>query len=125
MDYFILTKDHKIARVDLRTWAEWFENVDNRRVALTYTDMHMVSTVFLGIDHSPSGRPQFFETMVFNKDGTNEKVFGRKRVVYESLDEARYTTWDEAVAGHATMVERWTRKEQEAFAAMKLEEWAK
>ena len=50
-----------------------------------------VSTVFLGLDHQHfDGPPLLFETMVF---------------VGEHGDEMeRYSTWDEAVAGHDAMV---------------------
>jgi hypothetical protein len=51
-----------------------------------------VSTVFLGIDHSLSniGPPILFETL----------VFGGK---YDD-DRCRYSTWDQAAAGHRAMV---------------------
>ncbi len=49
-----------------------------------------ISTVFLGINHNfEPGPPLVFETMVFAKD-------------YPDIDEYmdRYSTWDDAVAGH-------------------------
>lgn len=65
----------------------------DRRVGKTRVfDRAEVSTVFLGLDHQwdPDGPPLLFETMVFG---------GR-------LDEhtERYSTWDEAVAGHERVV---------------------
>ena len=49
--------------------------------------------VFLGLDHSfGSGPPLLFETMVFGGP------------LDEEMD--RYTTWDEAEAGHKAMVKR-------------------
>lgn len=52
----------------------------------------IVSTVFLGVDHSHgSGPPILFETMVFNDygdDGTQD----------------RYSTWGDAEAGHERVV---------------------
>jgi hypothetical protein len=55
-----------------------------------------VVTVFLGIDHNdaPGGAPVLFETRVTGADG--------------ALDRAcwRYSTWDEAVLGHAEMCQR-------------------
>jgi hypothetical protein len=46
-----------------------------------------VSTVFLGLDHSfGEGPPQLFETM----------IFGGEHDEYQE----RYSTWDEAEAGH-------------------------
>jgi len=46
----------------------------------------VVSTVFLGLDHSVRGPPQLFESMVFGGplDGTQH----------------RYSTWEEAERGH-------------------------
>jgi hypothetical protein len=54
----------------------------------------MVSTVFLGLDHSYSeeGPPILFETMVFNGP------------LHDEME--RYATYDEAEAGHAIMIER-------------------
>jgi hypothetical protein len=78
---------------DVLEWGRWFETAD-RTVAKTKVGAAEVSTVFLGIDHShrDDGPPVLFETLVFEgpMDGQME----------------RYHTWDEAVAGHAAMVER-------------------
>ena len=77
---------------DLLTWARWFENSD-RRVASTEVGGVHISTVFLGLDHSfGHGPPLLFETMVF-RDGDGE-------------EQERYSTWEEAEAGHERMVER-------------------
>jgi hypothetical protein len=80
------------ARVDTLTWARWFEDADNRRVAEDTIGEARVSTVFLGLDHGYHGTPILFETMVFGGpfDGEQE----------------RYATYDEAEAGHAAMVAR-------------------
>lgn len=64
---------------------------EKRRVGHTETWNGEVSTVFLGLDHSWSGPPPLlFETMVFGGTLDQEQV--------------RYSTWDEAEAGHAAMV---------------------
>lgn len=78
-------------RADLMTWARWFEKADTARiVAKTTIDDADISTVFLGLDHrfGGDGPPLVFETMIFGgpHDGYQE----------------RYSTWDEAEAGHAT-----------------------
>lgn len=52
----------------------------------------VVSTVFLGVDHSFGGTPRWFETMVFRAG--------------ESLSCERYETKNEAEAGHQREVER-------------------
>jgi len=67
----------------------------DRRVAFTdLDDRGRISTVFLGIDHSFGfgEGPLLFETMVFNGPLDGEQD--------------RYSTWDEAEAGHKAMVER-------------------
>jgi hypothetical protein len=52
-----------------------------------------ISTVFLGRDHSfGDGPPMVFETMLFTDDDRNDFTW-------------RYSTWDEAVAGHRAVVE--------------------
>jgi len=82
---------HTPVPVDLMTWALWFQN-ENRIVAKTEVRPGIVvSTVFIGIDHSfGHGKPLLFETMVFSDYGGD--------------DEVRYSTWDEAVAGHVATV---------------------
>ena len=80
--------------------AEWAESyvLTDRAVAKTYLARGrvLVSTVFLGLDHSlsPTGSPILFETMVFNGPGAH-------------LDRERYGTEREARLGHLRMVSRW------------------
>jgi hypothetical protein len=76
---------------DLYVWARWFEE-GVRRVALTQVrEKQAVSTVFLGLDHSfGTGPPLLFESMVVG--GPAEGL------------QARYSTWDEAQAGHDLLV---------------------
>lgn len=70
---------------DLTFWANNFEA--NKRVALDLVESIQVSTVFLGLDHAFGyGPPLLFETM----------IFGGKHDEYQE----RYSTWDEAEAGH-------------------------
>lgn len=82
---------------DLLKWAEWFA-LSDRTVACTDLGECRVSTVFLGSDYSLNGGPPLiFETMVFGGPHDGE------------ID--RYSTWDEANAGHAEMVARITSSE--------------
>ena len=84
---------------DVLGWAREFETAD-RQVACTYIgnwaswntqQRHCVSTVWLGLDHSFSGRGRLiFETMVFG--GALDQ------------EQERYATEDEARAGHARWV---------------------
>lgn len=86
--YIIDGNKHK--EVDLLTWAKWFENTENRRIA--YSDSPKgwsISTVFLGIDHSfGEGEEMLYETMVFNS-GT--ELDG---------EPFRYSTREKAEEGH-------------------------
>lgn len=80
------------------TTVDEFEKIysGDRHVGLTDIGGITVSTVFLGIDHSfGSGPPLLFETMVFDPAAG-------------PLDEeqVRYSTEEQAAAGHAAMVER-------------------
>lgn len=71
---------------DFAVWGKWFETA-NRHVAKTDAGGILISTVFLGMNHNfGDGCPLWFETMIFGgeHDGYQE----------------RYSTWDEAEAGH-------------------------
>ena len=58
----------------------------------------LVSTVFLGLDHNftTDGPPILFETMAFD-----EGICTGESVLYEN----RYSTWDEAEAGHKIVID--------------------
>lgn len=77
----------------------FFSDIDRRRVAHSdvYANVY-VSTVFLGFDHGfdDNSPPVLFETLVFGGALSEEMI--------------RYTTYDEALAGHHEMVAR-VRKE--------------
>ena len=89
-DYYILD-GHTPVPVEMMRWAKWFETAD-RKVAVTMVGDIKISTVFLGLDHSfGHGPPLLFETMIFG--GPHDE------------DMARYSTWDEAEAGHNKVVE--------------------
>ena len=94
-DKYIL-KGHEVVESNLTEWSEWF-SANDRKVARDTVNESDISTVFLGLDHSfGEGPPLLFETLVFSG-----KLDGE-------MD--RYSTWDEAIAGHAAMIER-VRKE--------------
>lgn len=77
---------------DALKWGEWFSTSwPARRVAEDWIDGVRVSTVFISVNHAYGrGVPILFETMVFTEEAT-----GTCR---------RYTTWDEALAGHRETV---------------------
>lgn len=95
---YILNGRAAVPAADLITWGRWLEKAD-RKVAVDFVgadddeNQVRISTVFLGLDHSfGEGPPLLFETMVFGGalDG----------------EQGRYTTWEEAEAGHRKMVGR-------------------
>lgn len=94
-DHYILN-GHDVIKADLMEWAGWLEKAD-RHVAGTTVGGVRISTVFLGLDHQyGDGPPLLFETMVFAGEPGDDCYCDR------------YSTWDEAAAGHAKAVQ-WVR----------------
>jgi hypothetical protein len=86
-----------IPATDLIKWAIWFEGTENH-VGLDEVSGFIVSTIFMGINHSfGNRRPQWFETMVF-RQMDNKRMLGRL------IDQWRYATLEEARAGHKLAV---------------------
>lgn len=126
MGCYILDENHQpVVCYDMLVWGRFLEDEGKRRVASTETEFHWVSTVFLGIDHNftMKGPPILFETMVFERQETILKVFGKDKFVHEEMDCDRWATWDEAKAGHAKMVMQVIRNEQDALAVMQKSPW--
>lgn len=75
---------------DVLVWAREFEK--DRRLRQEWIGGQFVSTVFLGMDHNffDEGPPLIFESMIFH--GPHDE------------DQARYSTYDEAIKGHEAMV---------------------
>jgi hypothetical protein len=96
IDRYILDGHEPVRCADALEWARWLETAD-RRVALTSVDGIRVSTVFLGVDHGGGrGQPILFETTAFDDYGEvgvpGLPTFGR------------YSTWQQAEAGHIATV---------------------
>ena len=89
MTFYVLRGCIPVEEPDRDKWARFMERAGARRVAYTAAGEVSVSTVFLGLDHNLSyqGPPLLFETMVFG--GPSDEAM------------CRYSTWSEAVAGHA------------------------
>jgi len=84
---------------DLLTWAAWFETADRTVKKTSISDGADVSTVFLGLDHQfGDGPPLLFETLIFGGDRDG--------------DMWRYSTWEEAEAGHDAVVDELTGQEK-------------
>lgn len=98
---WLLDANHQpVPASDFIEWARWFENMDNRRVALTVIDGpdFYVSTVFLGLDHNHfgSGDPVLFETM----------IFGAPDHLHINDWPLRCCTWEQAETLHWAVVHR-------------------
>lgn len=90
---------HEPVPCSVTEWGTAFENMSARRVALTELPHGVVvSTVFLGLDHSfaEEGSPILFETCVFGLDGSD---------VME-----RCSTWAQAEAQHERIVRTLTER---------------
>jgi hypothetical protein len=96
----------------LHEWGVWLETAgDKRIVAWTGNAKKYVSTVFLGLDHRHwgNGPPILFESMAFKHEGRmTDFGFGNgPEPVPETLDEQRYSSWDDAETGHKAMVRKY------------------
>jgi hypothetical protein len=99
---YVLDGHTPVRCTDPTSWCEWVDQRgDSHVVAQTWIGRSLVSTVFLGIDHrfQSYDLPLLFETLVIGGP------------MAETCE--RYTTWDEAEAGHARMVERVQRHAEE------------
>ena len=100
-EYYILDgRDAKPA--DGFTWAKWLEeHRTDRHVADETRGDARISTVFLGLNHNfcGDGPPLIFETMVFGGPLDQEQE--------------RYSTWEQAEAGHAAMLARLIARDEE------------
>jgi hypothetical protein len=60
--------------IDYETWGRLFEDRDYQVLKQTQVGPHLVSTVWLGIDHSfGKGPPLIFETMIFGPSDQEEQ----------------------------------------------------
>lgn len=92
MDKKYILKGKEVVECGLIEWATWRKKAD-RKVAKDTVGDSEISTVFSGVDHQFGvGPPVLFETLVFS-GSLDRKV-------------VRYSTWEEAEAGHRAMVER-------------------
>lgn len=88
---YILDGKTPVLEPDLHKWGEWYETA-NRVVRQAILGDVRLSTVFLGLDYQwMDGPPLLFETMIFGGPRDQETH--------------RYSTWDEAEAGHKKLLE--------------------
>ncbi len=93
--YVLDANDQPTPEPDLLTWAAWMGIDNHQTLVREQVGRVRVSTIFLGLDHnwlSDDGHPLLFETFVHGGklDGECE----------------RYSTKEQAIAGHARMVQR-------------------
>ena len=94
-DYY----DRTGAPIGWKEWALLFEDTAARRIGYDETPSgHLVSTVWLGLDHRfGEGPPLIFETMVFGPAESGH-----------DLECERYSTEEEAKEGHARILKKWS-----------------
>jgi hypothetical protein len=114
-DRFILNGKVPEACEDSMLWALWYATAD-RIVEKTDIGSFHVSTVFLGLNHRfGDGAPLVFETMVFRPATAAEKQrsliknLSKVEIEGDALQMRRYSTWDEAMAGHNEIVQELQR----------------
>lgn len=123
--HYILDEDNNPVEVkDVLEWVNWLEeNCEKRIVAQAETENYLVSTIFLGLDHSfkKDAEPEdliLFETMTFHKEPSEIKLpGGRTTKIHKSVDEYEWSsdrcrTYAEAVKMHQHILER-VKKELE------------
>lgn len=118
--FYILDEEHHLVPATVLEWARYFEDFQRRRVAETETELFVVSTVFLGLDHRHFGEgpPIVFETMVFEREREIIEIWGRLISVRPDVEGWRYASWDDAVAGHDATVSRLRRQEADVKALL-------
>lgn len=83
-NYYVLDGTKAIP-CDAWTWVRFFEDISVRRVAETKRGDILVSTVFLGLDHSfGDGPPLIFETMIF---GGEHDEYQERCSTYEQAEQ--------------------------------------
>jgi hypothetical protein len=102
--YILDNNKNPVPEPDVIKWVHSMEP-SARRVQENTVNGYWISTVFLGLDHQHGdGPPLVFETMAFPQCDD-----GKLREDYCE----RYSTWDEAVAGHNRAVTLYQNKQQE------------
>jgi hypothetical protein len=93
--HFILNADRRVVEVDLFSWGRWVGANWSQQIARTEIGHLLVLTSFAGIDLSfGDGPAAFLETRVL--DG------------YEELECREAAAWDEALAAHTALTQRWS-----------------
>jgi hypothetical protein len=106
--YILDEQGEPVIERDLFKWGEWLEEAvttGSRHLAEDTIGPYRVSTVFLGLDHAyGNGPPVLWETIIFGTEEEMEIIPGKKRRYRKTVDQFRYTSKAEALAGHARAV---------------------
>lgn len=117
MGRYILDGQTPVPCEDVEAWARWVERtppsarrVGRAELVVAGVD-YLVSTVFLMLDHNFGGRgpPLLFETMVFQLKTPEERLDSRHDLG-EDVECWRYSSWDDAAAGHQAALNRLQEK---------------
>lgn len=108
--HYVLRGKEVVRAISMEQWAREFENDPNRILSQTSIGCYKISTVFLGLDHNfdKKGPPLVFETMIFGEGQWDQQQY-------------RYSTYEEAMAGHQAaceLIER-SNADDEAFGKVK------
>jgi len=90
--WYFLNEDKTIRPCTVEEWEKQFRK--DRHVGHEIINNKRVSTVWLGIDHGLYGKPELFETMVFEDPNHPCEIYCK-----------RYATWDEAAEGHKKAID--------------------
>jgi hypothetical protein len=120
--YYVLDDNNTACPVGLGTWGVWFEHEaekiragkpSRRIIGRTEIGRYLVSTMFLGMDHSygMTDHRQLFETRVYRcRTSWGSALEDGTRGIAEDYLE-RYATYPQAIAGHDEAVQ-WARIER-------------
>lgn len=91
--------------IDLMTWGRLFEDENYKVIKQQQIGDYLISTVWMGVDYNfnrffdKDSPLHIFETMVFSKKDKDA-----------DLDQERYSTLEEAKAGHEELVKKYKNK---------------
>lgn len=108
--YVLDEQGEPVPEPDTVQWGQWLEATTETRartLAETTVGPYWVSTVFLALDHSfGGGPPVLWETMIFGAWEEFQLPSGGRKKCRKDIDQIRYTSKAEALAGHAEAVKR-------------------
>lgn len=107
--YILDERGDPVPEGDTIKWGKWLEadytRPGGRHLAEDTIGPYWVSTVFLALDHGfGEGPPVLWETIVFGTREEFEIIPGNRRRSRKTVDQFRYTSKAEALAGHARAV---------------------